>query len=326
MTCAQAIPFVSVIIPACNEEKYIRQCLASVLSQTYPRDRMEVLVVDNSSIDATPRIAGELLRADGRGKVLYKADGTIASVRNHGWRKAKGEILAFLDGDSVVEPEWLKTGVELLDSANDISCIGFAVAPPAPADSWVERTWFPISSSGKHRGTKDVRWLSSFNLIVKRSVFEVIGGFDEHLATCEDADLGNRLSAFTRLIFSDRCHVKHLGTVKSVGEFLRKEYWRGQNSLCSLLRSRNVPADCMSVLVPAAYLLLAAAWPVTAVSALLSGGGMALLAAITALLLLLPSLLALRSGIRSPSTLASASMLYTLYLLARGVAIVPLRH
>lgn len=322
----QTVPFVSVIIPARNEECYIRQCLESVLTQTYPRDRMEVLVVDNGSSDATPRIAEELLQTDGRGRVLHKVGGTIASVRNHGWRHAKGEILAFLDGDSVVESEWLKKGIKLLQSESDISCVGFAVAPPAPSESWAERTWFPISSSGKHRGTKAVRWLSSFNLLLRRDFFEQIGGFDESLVTCEDADLGNRLSTFSRLIFSDSSRVRHLGTVKSVREFLCKEYWRGQNSIRSFLKSKIKSSELLSVFVPSTYLILWIIWVVTAIIAPIMGQGALLLLIVTILVLLLPLMLALRAGIRTPGRLMSTSALYALYLLARGVAIVCFRR
>lgn len=322
MMSIEETPFVSVIIPAYNEEKYIRLCLESVLEQAYPLDKIEIIVVDNGSADSTPMIAEGLLTPRGSGKVLTKLDGTIASVRNFGWHHARGDVLAFLDGDSVVEACWLQQGVGILLQDASVSCVGFAVAPPDLTDSWVERVWFPISSSGKHRGTKEVQWLSSFNLLLRRDYFERVGGFDESLTTCEDADLGARLSTISRLIFSDSCHVKHLGTTKSVKEFMEKEYWRGQNSIRAFMKNNNKATELLSIIVPVAYLItfgfaIAASLLVPFINDAVYAMAIALL-----LLLLMPLLLAIRAGIRSVGQLFSTSILYVFYLLARGVAIV----
>lgn len=316
------LPFVSVVVPAYNEERYLGQCLESVLAQTYPSARMEVLVVDNGSTDATPRIATTLLEMRGRGKTLHKIGGTIASVRNFGWRHAQGSFLAFLDGDSVVEPEWLETGMNLLLNDHGISCVGFGVAQPFREDSWVERVWFPISSSGKQKGTREVQWLSSFNLLLRRDFFEQIGGFDESLVTCEDADLGKRLSQVSRLLFSDACRVRHLGTVKSLGEFMGKEFWRGQNSLRLFLKGVNRSSEALSVFVPAGYLLLTAIWVGLALLAPFVDGVVFLWGASSTPILLMPLMMALRAGIRAPGVLLSTTALYFFYLLARGAAIV----
>jgi glycosyltransferase involved in cell wall biosynthesis len=318
----QIAPFVSVIIPAYNESVSINECLRSVLALDWPTERMEVLVVDNGSTDGTPSIAEKLLLPSGRGRILHKPDGTIASVRNYGWRHARGEVLAFLDGDSVVEKDWLSTGWGLLQSEADVSCVGFAAALPKVEDSWVERTWLPISSSGKHKGTKFVRWLSSFNLLVKASVFTKIGGFDESLETCEDADLGNRLSICSRLIFSDRCRVRHLGTAKSIRQFYIKEYWRGQSSIHSFLRNKKKSSEMLSVIVPAVYLFLALSWLVLLAIVLIVGNGGLFLIFISVLLICLPLLMALRAGMRSLIKITSTSALYFFYLIARGAAIV----
>lgn len=325
MNDGKLVPFVSVIIPAYNEEAFIRMCLNSVLAQDYPPNRFEVLLVDNGSKDLTLQIADELLVAGNRGHVLHKLGGTIASVRNFGWNHAKGEVLAFLDADSVVEAGWLREGVAILKSAKDISCVGFSAAPPLQEDSWVERTWFPISSSGKNRGTISVSWLSSFNLILSKDFFEQVGGFDETLVTCEDAELGSRLSSISRLIFSDKCRVRHLGGVKTVKEFIRKEYWRGQNSLRSLLKSENKMHELMSVAVPATYLIITALFLITVIISFATEMGFVLPFLMFLFIVLVPVLLALRSGIWNPKQLLFTSAVYMIYLLSRGVALVNFR-
>jgi glycosyltransferase involved in cell wall biosynthesis len=319
------LPFVSVIIPAYNEELHIRRCLESVLTLDWPQENMEILLIDNGSTDTTGEIAEKLLTVNGRGKVIRKVGGTIAAVRNHGWRNTRGEVLSFLDADCVVEKHWIRNGVELLMAAKDISCIGFAAAPPEHGDSWVEQNWFPLSSSGKQKGTKEVRWLSSFNLLLRREYFERIGGFNESLITCEDADLGNRLSTISRLIFSDRCHVKHLGAAKSIKQFLLKEYWRGQNSMNSFLQAKNKLSELPSIIVPIGYVLMVLCWLTSIVIFFSFGHGGLWLAGVSLLLILLPVILALRVGIRTLRGLTFASALNILYLIARGTAGVRIR-
>lgn len=322
----ESVPFVSLIIPVFNEEYHIRQCLNSVLMLDYPLDRIEILLVDNNSTDSSRQIAEELFVAAGRGQVLHKIGGTIASVRNFGWRKAKGNILAFLDGDCVVETRWLRTGIEILEGSLDVSCVGFSAAPPAQDDGWVELTWFPISSSGKHKGTIAVRWLSSFNMILRRTYFEQVGGFDETLVTCEDVELGSRLSSISQLIFSDRCYVQHLGGVKTLREFICKEYWRGQNSVRSLVQSNNKKAEVLSVAIPAIYLALFALLLIMIIYNLFNGSSIIWPLILFISILMGPFLLAVRAGIKGPKQLILTSLLYMMYLLSRGSAVVSIRQ
>ena len=105
---------------------------------------------------------------ESRVSLVIKKGGTIAAVRNFGVRYAKGEVIAFLDGDCVPSHRGLYCGVDLLTSDANIGCVGFIGAGPRPDASWVERAWQHISSTSKGKGTIDVPWLSSFNLIPER--------------------------------------------------------------------------------------------------------------------------------------------------------------
>lgn len=246
-------PFVSIIIPSFNESKHISSCLSSVLGQDWPKDRLEVIVVDNGSTDRTVEIASSLLDNVDCGTVLRKIGGTIASVRNYGWRHAKGDILAFLDGDSVVPPSWISAGVDLLNSINDSVCIGFKMAIPDEDSHWVQKAWFDFGNSSRHIGTNSVEWLCSFNLIVRRDLFEEVKGFDETLETGEDYDFGKRISSLGRLIFSDNITVKHLGNVNSLKEFILKEFWRGRGDFYDFVESENMAKQLIVKLLPVLF-------------------------------------------------------------------------
>lgn len=248
-------PLVSVIIPMFNEERYIHDCLSSVLEQDWPAEKMEIIVVDNGSTDRSREIVKSLLEKDGRGRVVEKVGGTIASVRNFGWRLSKGQILAFLDADSVVEVNWLKEGCQILNADKNIACVGFAMAPPGKHDHWIKRVWYEIGNSSRHvgKGLCKVNWLCSFNIIVRSSSFTAVNGFDESLKTGEDYDLGARVGAIGSLVFSDSLFVKHLDTVGSIESFVRKEYWRGKSIVDVLKKYEH--KEFISVIFPFSYLI-----------------------------------------------------------------------
>ena len=101
-------PFFSVIIPVYKVEKYLRQCVQSVLSQTF-RD-IEVILVDDGSPDGCPAICDEFAVADPRVKVIHKENGGLSDARNCGIRAAAGKYLLFLDSDDYWDdPEALET-------------------------------------------------------------------------------------------------------------------------------------------------------------------------------------------------------------------------
>lgn len=88
---------VSVIIPVYNVEKYLRQCVDSVLRQTY--SNMEVLLIDDGSPDGCPAICDSYSRQDDRVIVVHKKNGGLSDARNAGIAKATGDYILFLDSD-----------------------------------------------------------------------------------------------------------------------------------------------------------------------------------------------------------------------------------
>lgn len=95
--------FISVVIPAYNEEKYLPACLRALQQQTYPADRYEIIVVDNASTDRTAQIA----RSFGA-KVVYEPAKGFAQARQAGFAAATGQVIASTDADTIVPPFWLE--------------------------------------------------------------------------------------------------------------------------------------------------------------------------------------------------------------------------
>lgn len=112
-------PKVSIIVPARNEEHNIRRCIESIAVQTYPADRLQIIVVDDDSDDATPEILAELQSQYPtiqpiQGRPLPKGWFGKSNACAHGSESADGDYLFFLDADTWAEPEMLKAVVSFM--------------------------------------------------------------------------------------------------------------------------------------------------------------------------------------------------------------------
>lgn len=96
---------ISVIIPVYNTEKYLRECLDSVLAQTFTD--FEVLVINDGSTDSSGKICDEYAQKDARVKVFHKENGGVSSARNLGLDNAKGEWITFVDSDDSIKENYL---------------------------------------------------------------------------------------------------------------------------------------------------------------------------------------------------------------------------
>lgn len=96
-------PKVSVIVPVYNTEKYLRRCLDSLVKQTM--EDIEIIIVDDGSMDICAGLCDELSQTDARIKVIHKVNGGLGFARNTGIEAATGEYIGFVDSDDYIEPE-----------------------------------------------------------------------------------------------------------------------------------------------------------------------------------------------------------------------------
>ncbi len=120
-------PLVSIVIPAHNEQKYIRDCLKSLKNQTY--SPIEIIVVDNASTDKTNVIA----REEGV-SVVYEANPGVCYARQSGTQKANGEIIVSTDADTVFHKNWINNIVDTFEKYPDAVAVGgtFVLDDDAP--------------------------------------------------------------------------------------------------------------------------------------------------------------------------------------------------
>jgi glycosyltransferase involved in cell wall biosynthesis len=215
-------PLVSVIIPAYNAVRYIREAVGSVLAQDYTR--LEIIVVDDGSTDNT---LDEVPRDDARIRTLRQANTGPAAARNLGASVAKGEFLAFLDCDDVWLPGKLTAQIQHLLKYPEAGVVHGALLDwlPDSAGTFPPASSFVISDSNDlvahESGCLYTRLLLEFGLctstvVVRRRDFERAGAFDVSFRLAEDYDLWLRLSRITQIHKLNRLCVlyrKHGGNI-----------------------------------------------------------------------------------------------------------------
>ena len=98
---------VSVIVPVYNGEKYIEECMDSIVGQTLRE--IEIICVDDGSTDGSPEILERFRRQDKRVRLISQENAGAGAARNRGFKEAGGEYLSFLDADDFFEPDMLET-------------------------------------------------------------------------------------------------------------------------------------------------------------------------------------------------------------------------
>ena len=115
-----ACPLISVIIPVYNCEKYIKECVDSIVQQNYTP--IEILLIDDGSTDNSPAICDLISQNNSNIRTIHKTNGGVSSVRNMGLDEAKGELIMFVDGDDLLETNAITTlYTTLLQDNTDIA-------------------------------------------------------------------------------------------------------------------------------------------------------------------------------------------------------------
>jgi len=189
MTTKSRQPKVSVIIPTYNRGWVLREAIESVLSQEF--SDYELIVVDDGSTDDTP----EILEVYGREViVLHQSNRGVSAARNRGIAASRGQLVAFLDSDDLWLPRKLTRQVD------------FFKANPATLICQTQETWvrngLRVNPGNRHHKFSGMIFEPSLALclvspsavMIRKTLFDRVGTFDESLPACEDYDLWLRVS------------------------------------------------------------------------------------------------------------------------------------
>lgn len=231
-------PFVSVVIPVFDHAHQLPRCLTALAEQTYPRDRYEIVLVDNGagldSLDYEHFFEGV--------EVVEETSAGSYAARNRGVAQARGAVLAFTDADCVPRREWLEHGVRALMNTPHVGFVAGAIQLRfEDADHPTAAELYEGFAAFRQKEYVE-RWSfgATANLFTFRDVFDAVGPFDTRLFALGDRDWGRRVSkAGLQLLYAADACVEHPAR-RTLGE-LRRRTQRVTGGFFQMLRSRSLP-------------------------------------------------------------------------------------
>ncbi len=191
-------PFVSVVVGIRNEEKYIVECIESLLSQEYPKELYEIIIVDGMSTDNTQSIVKKYPV-----KLILNERKNVAAARNLGVKAAKGDFVSFTDGDCKADKLWLKTLIkEITKAPEDVACVGgpnliFDTDPTfAKVVGYAQETFLGSGGSAQANNSSKKKFVPSLpncNALYRKSIIKEVRCFDECFVIGQDGDLNHRI-------------------------------------------------------------------------------------------------------------------------------------
>ena len=193
------MPKLSVIVPVYNTEKYLRECIDSILAQTFTD--FELILVDDGSPDGSGAICDEYVAKDPRVQVIHQKNGGVTKARKAGMGIAKGEWISFVDSDDWIDPAMYKAMLEkaTISDAKMVICDAYIVFPDCMSvaesiaeegfydkDAMIEKIYPAMIMNLEHRRPGIAGWLC--NKLFHRTILEtVFWDIDDSYVYSEDA-------------------------------------------------------------------------------------------------------------------------------------------
>jgi len=193
---------VTVVVPCRNEEKHIARCLESILANDYPKDRMEILILDGMSEDRTREIVAGYSERHPLIRLVDNPKKHIPVAMNIGIKLAKGERILKMDAHSTYQPDYISKCVRYQDKYGAENSGGVWKMVPG-ADTAMARaivlglgSRFGSGNANVKVGVDKPTWSDSTAFgCFKKDLFERIGMYDEKLLSSSDLDLNQRIKA-----------------------------------------------------------------------------------------------------------------------------------
>ncbi len=241
-----AQPYLTVLVPARNEEDAIGTCTASLLAQDYPANKFEIIVIDDQSTDATAAIVATLCAAHPSLRllrVLERPAGVSPKINalQYGINESKGEIIFTTDADCFVEPSWLSTcvrsfeenvgvvtGTTLFQNKQRVSPLLFGI-------QFLDFLSHTACAAGAI-GNASVNNCNGSNMAYRRSAYDQAGGYTAlaHLNTGDDSLLAQRIASETaysvRFVLEASAQVTTYPVATWKGFMLQRMRWAAQTS------------------------------------------------------------------------------------------------
>jgi cellulose synthase/poly-beta-1,6-N-acetylglucosamine synthase-like glycosyltransferase len=216
-------PKVSIIVASYNNQNTISECIESILALDYPKEYFEVIVMDGVSSDDTVKIAEQ-----------YPVK--VVSIRlncpaayNYAFKIAAYPILGFIDSDAKIESDWLKKLAPHLTEPQ-VAGVSGAIDTWNRDNLWARSIGYELKNRYRRIGKYTGR-IATMNLLLKKSVVEEVGGWDEKLPSQYDTDFGFRMSEKGYKIAYEPAAVCYHYNRPTLKAYYRQQLQYGKNTL-----------------------------------------------------------------------------------------------
>ena len=235
---------ISAVLCTRNRARYLRRAIESLVGQSMPDDRYEIIVVDNASEDETSQVVQEEFREIRNLRYIYEPIRGLSQARNAALEDARGEYIAYLDDDAVASTQWLAKILNVFDTVKPTpGCVGGRIdliwERPRPA-------WMPerlldgygrIDWSEKPMFLGDEQYIGGGNSAYVRRLLREVGGFSTRLGRKPNSLLSNEEILLRRQLetLGHRCYydpdirIQHHVLASRITKrfLLRRGFWQG---------------------------------------------------------------------------------------------------
>jgi len=231
---------VDFVIPHMGRPELLIATIDSILAQSAVESVSKIIVVTKNAEPLHLPLHEKL-------HILYpKQIHSISEQRNIGVAFGSADYIAFLDADIALAPDWLACCLALIQEQPGRVLVSAMQRAPAEAAA-IERLRTALSNTALDQ---PVQFLPGRNLLVTREMNTKVGGFPEHLQTCEDYYYTEQLSQLGEVFYSSSTSYVHLGEDRSLKQTFEKEIWRSEYNLKSI-SGRKIPLrEWPSILLP----------------------------------------------------------------------------
>ena len=234
------LPHFSIVIPTYRRPHQLRECLRSIVALQYPKDRFEVLVVDDGGdlpLEPVVKPFADTIELS----LIRQANTGPSRARNAGVERARGDLLAFTDDDCRVEPSWLLELARALTQGPECMVGGLTVNEAPGIYSAASQLIVDVVYRHYNVDPGNARFLASNNMALPRGAFTELGGFDPGFRFAEDRELCDRWRhACRKIIYHPPARVRHAHPLRAAS-FCRQhfEYGRGAEQFRRRRRERG---------------------------------------------------------------------------------------
>jgi len=255
------LPFVSALLVTRNEKDYIRMSMMSLINQTYPKERYEIIVIDGGSTDSTLDVVKELQASFNTYTFSIRVESNPKKILAAGWnigiKAAKGEYVVRIDAHSTAEPDFIEKSVETMQRV-DAVCVGGKLSSKSLSGeddviSYVLSSPFGVGNSS-FRVSEDEGYADTAVYgLYKKSIFEKAGFFDEKMVRNQDIEMHSRIKKAGGKFYFNPVIQSTYYTRNTVKKMLKQAYGNGQWNM--VLLKKGSGALSIRHLVPFFFVL-----------------------------------------------------------------------